>query len=179
MQSSKSNQERRSLPSFFFGGQTVCTYCGDYADTRDHIVPVDYSAVTRVGYHGPRTYACRSCNSALGSKYFETFWDRCVAASKTLDRRSAPVLWSQKQIKTLDYSLQRHVQYNRDHSLWLRSRADWFESRDFLLNIEQLPWQPCFDTFSPKYHEQLHSYFATTLLRIRELYHSKLFSSNP
>jgi hypothetical protein len=87
-----------------------------------------------------------------------------------LNHKAKPVLWSQKQIAGLSWELQQLVRAERCKLLLLRFRADWFESRDFLLNIENLLFTDVFDPRGRRYNSFLHGYFSTTLYRLRELY---------
>ena len=55
-----------------------CTYCGEYAGTKDHVIPVSWNYVKRrkcgQGYTVP---ACKGCNSWLGKAPIFTISARC------------------------------------------------------------------------------------------------------
>lgn len=55
-----------------------CFYCGGIADTRDHVIPVAFTSLTRknVGYRGKCVPCCRRCNSILGDKVFDSLEER-------------------------------------------------------------------------------------------------------
>ena len=49
----------------------LCTYCGDLANTRDHIIPVSYTHGFRVFLGTKWVWCCRECNTLLGNKMFD------------------------------------------------------------------------------------------------------------
>lgn len=165
------------LPNFTFGNPNLCTYCGDDAQSIDHVIAVAYQKSqnrfnTDKLKYGPITYCCSSCNSFLGSSFFDSFELRCRYVSGKLNERAFAVLWTEAEIKKLDYSLADYIQREKNKRLWYRFRSDWFQSREFLLNLEELKWQPILDKTSPKYNEQLFNYFQTTLSFLNLLYKS-------
>lgn len=131
------------LPTFSFGTPERCTYCGDPPSGVDHVIPVSYQHINdcgRLSANGPWTYACTTCNSKLGANFFDTFKERCEWLHGKLERAGAPVVWDAQDFARLDYNLQRLFKSNEYRRKWLRMRADWYGSRDFLLNIENLQW---------------------------------------
>lgn len=56
----------------------LCTYCGEYADTYDHVVPVSYLRVHRKLEVGNKEAipCCRECNSTLSNKLHITISER-------------------------------------------------------------------------------------------------------
>lgn len=57
-----------------------CTYCGVAADTRDHVIPRSYLRTTgKPNWKRDLwVYACRQCNSTLGSLMYITVQDRAM-----------------------------------------------------------------------------------------------------
>lgn len=161
------------LPVFYFGNQSKCTYCGDPADTRDHIIPVSYQQTSRKAAFsgcGPMTYACRNCNLTLSNRWFDTFKQRCEWMSWRISQKAAPILWSNHQIQKLDHSLRSYVHQKMMRNKWFRFRADFYESREYILNIENLSWEMQrieADTIAKAF---LFAYFSETLNEIAELY---------
>lgn len=169
----------KPLPSFIFGHSLHCAYCGDPSQSLDHVIPLSYETVERSRDIGPKVYCCLSCNSVLRNLFFTTFDERCVYIRNRMERRAKAILWTDAEIKTLDHSLQRYVERKRDANRWYRNRADWYESRDYVLNLENLTWQTFLDPYAPSHHEHLHAYFSTTLYQIRELYRTRLYETSP
>ncbi len=160
------------LPYFKFGSPTLCTYCGDIPSGKDHIFAVSSQASTRSKSdkvcYGPTTPACATCNSAiLGNKGFDSFWDRCSYVALRLEKRAKPIEWSKDQIGELDYKLRMFVEKEQNKRQWWRWRADWFQSRDFVLNLESLISEPCLDPMSPKFSSELFRYFDSTIRFIK------------
>jgi hypothetical protein len=172
------------LPYFEFGSSNLCTYCGDIAAARDHVIAVN-SQITRniltsnrQKDFGPITFACISCNNSLSDKSFKTFWDRCLFISNKFSAKARPIRWSLNEIKRLDWSLQTYIEHKRNLNLWYRFRGDWFQSKEFLLNIENLCWEDSLDRHSSKYNEELAHYFHSTINWIRMAAASKRESWN-
>lgn len=163
------------MPTFHFGCPKFCTYCGDPANGIDHIIPIVYQRVGKrmsadKNTGGPITYACRSCNSIAGDKHFASFDERCRYITSRLNTSAAPVHWTLAELRRLDYTLRTFVIRERNRRLWMRARADWFESRDFLLNIENLLWVPYLDKNSKDFDKFTFDYFEWTFVFIKTIY---------
>lgn len=120
------------------------------------------------------TYACRECNChILHSRMFSTFEVRSEYVHNWLENRVKAVFWSMRDIEALSWELRELVRGDRNRRLLMRFRADWYESRTYLLNIENLLFTDIFSPGHPKYNRVLHDYFSTTIFRLRELYRSR------
>lgn len=121
----------------------ICAYCGDPASTRDHIYPVSQQAFTRHynGKYGPWCGSCRDCNAHFADRYFSSFVDRCEWQKWRLNKLAKAIRWKQRDIKGLNYELNALVKASQMKKRWLRYRADWYESRDYYLNLEPLIWK--------------------------------------
>jgi hypothetical protein len=160
----------QDLPLFSFGQPQRCTYCGTYdPNGRDHVIPVSMQHVHdehRWTINGPWTYCCQSCNSILSNHLFDSFLDRCRHVAGRLAERVKPVMWHQWELIRMDYSLRKYIQAQIASRILMHSRADWFESREFYCNIENLKWE-----FSEKVKPRtfLYSFFSET---VREIGHT-------
>lgn len=82
----------------------ICTYCGEPADTMDHLIPVSYQTSERnlsgSARHrsslGPTVPACMECNGVLGNRMFDTLADRAKYVEKSYRRRYKKLLASPK-----------------------------------------------------------------------------------
>ena len=162
-------------PYFKLGSSTVCVYCGETPETMDHVIPVSYQTIIdkpkdRMTDFGPVVHCCHHCNSILGDRYFDTFEARCQKVNHYMTDRLRPVIWTKTEIKALDVSLQRYVEQDQARRKWMFNRADWFQGRDYYLNLEGLLWQSCLDYTSNSFHKELHRFFAPTLIWVRGLY---------
>jgi len=79
-----------------------------------------------------------------------------------------PVVWSNSEIDSLDYTLMTIVKKTRAKLLLLRYRADWFQSPDFYLNIDHIEYQP--EIIASGYYMD---YFASTIESVRRFYQSR------
>ena len=120
-------------------------------------------------HFGPIAYCCLSCNSILSNKVFDNFQDRCAEVSNSLNEKTKAVIWSKEEMRKLDVSLKRFVEQDQAKRLWMRYRSDWYQSREYLLNIEPILWEGCFDRLDTQYNEFLFNYFESTFIWIKTL----------
>lgn len=136
------------LPVFSFGNPGSCTYCGDPADCRDHVIPVSAqndkrdSRGNRVGsQYGPWCWSCSDCNRRLSSHRFTSFQQRCQWISDRLSIKALPVHWHLWELQKLDFGLRSYIVADRMRRLWFRSRSDYYQSREFYLGLEKLVFE--------------------------------------
>ena len=162
------------LPHFKFGNDGICTYCGDDSDTFDHVIPISFqSELLRSEIPnevGPVTFACRDCNHRLGNRYFDTFNQRCEWIQQRLSLKTKAVNWTKLELVRLDWGLRKFIERERDRRLWIQDRADWFDSRSFWLNIEDLTWIELLKPFTLNFNKPLFEYFSNSISRISTVY---------
>lgn len=132
------------LPSFHFGSPNFCTYCGDDANQRDHIIAVSYQTLAkkhRFSGTGPWCWSCGTCNRWLSNRYFDGFKERCEFIHWRLETKAKPLEWTQAQLERIDYTVRSYVKADMEKRQWWRQRADFYQSRDFYLNLESLVWE--------------------------------------
>lgn len=167
--------EKLILPSFGFGDERDCAYCGDPATQRDHVIAVSYQTIQKrrakmAVRFGPWCWACSDCNRHLSNRYFDSFKERCEWAHWRLAKKTKPIEWHQWELKNLDYTLRTYIRKQIAKRLWIQQRADWYETRDFYLNLENLIWklQTMEDTGTGA--KLLRSYFSSILTDISRIY---------
>lgn len=122
------------LPSFVLGSREHCFYCGEYPDSRDHIIPWSYLAVSETSGSkpGPRVYACLDCNFRLRDKFFSLMRDRFYAVAESLRRRFQKELrlpdWSPEEIASKGYSLRTLIVSRQNLRKLVERRLDWQDS---------------------------------------------------
>lgn len=159
-----------TLPVFSFGDTFRCTYCGHPAKTRDHVIAVSYQRPSRRKANstcGPWCPCCNECNSHLYSHYFDTFEERCRFIQHRLELKAKPILWSIQETQHLDHNLRTYILNNRELRLSYRARADFFESRDFYIQIENLIHH-CNNLLETTAGQFLQSYFQSTINQIKQ-----------
>lgn len=92
----------------------LCTYCGDVANTIDHVPPKKLrNAGEASGYVWLEVPACWPCNGALGARRLMTVDERRYWISQRLRRRYRWLLelpeWTSEELKTLGPSLRGMV----------------------------------------------------------------------
>jgi hypothetical protein len=96
----------------------ICTYCGDIADTLDHVIPHSY---TRKSAKEKRKYArehcvpcCRECNSLLGNKLFCTVWARAEYLKKKYEKRYKKILslpdWQVEDMDDMGHNMRQIIE---------------------------------------------------------------------
>lgn len=157
------------LPVFSFGEEGTCSYCGDPATGRDHVIAVSFQHCHRRSVwtvNGPWTWCCALCNSFLGNRYFdESTLD--ADTFKCLDRKALPILWHFYELRTMDYTLKTLIAKTVAVRRWMRMRADWYGSRDHWLNLENLQWS--MGKLRQKEMVFLEPYFRETMFQIKNL----------
>lgn len=160
------------LPRFHFGNSNRCTYCGQTPSDREHVVPRSMQSLKEhPGFieTGPWTWACRSCNLTLGNRFFPTFKERCQYVQDQISRRVKPVIWHNWELKQFDYGLKKFIAADRARRMSNAERADWFGSRSFLSNIENLQWaMPSPNESRP--NRFIQEFFASILRDIKRIY---------
>lgn len=115
----------------------VCRYCGDRADTIDHVPPLSY--VSTVGIQRAREVvgwlrlvdSCGACNGYLGSMHLLTLSDRLahlkkVYSTKRSKLRVAPG-WTERQIKALGPNLRRQFRASVAEHTRLTAKLDFLD----------------------------------------------------
>lgn len=120
-----------------------CVYCGEIADTIDHVVPrhllerageigLDLSEIFR--FRDWVLPACRECNGFIGSRVFKTLVERRACAHATIRRKYAAYLripdWDEEELAEMGRIAQHDIRFGlavRDRT---RSRLAWTGTRD-------------------------------------------------
>ena len=120
------------------GIEGVCTYCGQIADSVDHVVPkhllerageleLDLSKIMRM--RSWQVPACRECNSMLGGKLFATLRERRESAHKSIRRKYASYLrvpsWSEEELSEMGPRASDEIRAALVVRDWIRGRLAW------------------------------------------------------
>lgn len=133
-------REKQMVPDYLFGLKGICTYCGDTAQTIDHVIPVSFfdgkivrSAALRG--KGVRTYACSDCNCMLSNKYFESFRERCKYVNQGIERRFKRVLnmpvWTDEEFKELGKNIRSRLAEKLNLKALVLERIRWQTTNEF------------------------------------------------
>jgi hypothetical protein len=99
-----------------------CFYCGDPANTLDHVPPLHempnlpYEKRKKNRLPASLLSCCAECNSALGSRQLITAEDRLLFLESYYDAKlkKKKALWSDDEINELGYSLKEYVRHEQD-----------------------------------------------------------------
>lgn len=90
----------------------ICVYCGEMADSRDHVPPT--TVALRIGMRRKVVSACRECNLLLGPRPpWYSILARRRKIAEILRRRYSKVLrippWTEEEIQAFGPNLERSV----------------------------------------------------------------------
>lgn len=103
-----------------------CFYCGNIADSTDHVVPksmlqtlsiLEDKEVTNILVRFNRRLtvpSCKQCNSMLSNKYFDTLRARKAYLKTRLRKKYSSLLrtadWTSEQLQVLDGNMRKRVE---------------------------------------------------------------------
>lgn len=128
---------------FTFGNSNKCIYCGEPADTVEHLIP--WSFISRV-YEKDRklkgfcTYACRECNTLAGNRLFFTFEERVKFVSDRLrkkHKKDMTVVWDKSELSELHGNLKKWVRGKNFQNLLIRKRLSYPTEEEFWKILNQ------------------------------------------
>lgn len=90
-----------------------CVYCGELADTVDHVPPVQISNNLDLEMTHMLVPACRECNSTLTDKFLLHLDERAEHLlhryKKKYKKHDSVVAWDEEEIEELSGSLQTYI----------------------------------------------------------------------
>lgn len=111
-----------------------CAYCGVYADSRDHIIPISFFSIGR-----PSNYAshykvnnivkcCNECNTLASNTVFNTFLEKKEYLLDRVGDRYYSLLnspdWKQEEIDELAGTLKKTVENSRAAKEFIKYRIE-------------------------------------------------------
>jgi len=117
-----------------WGTKNVCYYCGQQADSIDHVIPQavlrelsalgdEYVTKEMLGKRALKVWACRECNSLAGCSLQDSLPERRDFVKKKLRKKYKRIIelpqWEEGEIEEMGYNLQ----------VFIRSSAKW---KDFI-----------------------------------------------
>lgn len=118
----------------------VCVYCGDPADTSDHLIPTALTGKERRRYV-LTVPSCLQCNSAISDRVVHSINDRRRIAQAHIARKFKKILsvpdYSPEEIHEFEGSLRASVIQAQSTKEWVTSRLRWPEDPHFDLRYLQ------------------------------------------
>jgi len=128
-----------------------CTYCGDVADTFDHIVPVSYrhNSRNKSENRDMAVPCCRECNSTLQDKLLFTIRERAHYLYNRYSIKYKKILsfpdWSDNELEEMSVEFQRSIRASIVYKSLLNSRIRWLQGMSSHSN--DMTWQEAQDEF--------------------------------
>ena len=148
----------------------ICSYCGEFADTYDHVIPVSYKHVDRKMEVGNKEAipCCSECNTILGNRFLHTVSARATYLLKEYRKRYKRVLntphWEDDELEEMGESMRKSILARLDTKDILNER---------LIHLKETAHadytvQECKDKFVDMVYKPLHS------VRFSRIWGSKL-----
>lgn len=123
---------------FFREGEAqVCVYCGNVAETQDHVPPLDWVYCLGTSYFGSAGIrlllvpACGECNVELGPRKLFTIKDRTRwligRYEKKYERFTKGLIWDMEDVDELGRGLKRYVEGHRTCQIGIERRIKILE----------------------------------------------------
>lgn len=137
----------------------ICSYCGEYAETYDHVISVSYKHVSRKLEVGNKEAipCCSECNTTLGNVFLHTVSSKASYLIKKYKRRYSKVLktpnWGDDELEDMGDSLRNSIIARLD------MRSILIERLAHLKQTYQADYsvQECKDKFVDMVYKPLHS----------------------
>lgn len=102
----------------------------------------------------------------LGSRGFNSFAERGLWVSNNysdLAERFGNGRWTEEELAQLDWGLQNMIRRNHTIGKVFRTYAGWFNSSDYLDNLENVLYEAQLDKSHVKFREHYYRFFKTTI----------------
>ena len=118
----------------------LCAYCGQPAETRDHVPPIsrvdDYMAYNLKVEIYIKVPCCKQCNSWLSDSLQESFQRRFIYAKEIMERKwkskLKPIDWSENEILELGKNLRSKIVSEINKSSKFIERHEYYEGADIV-----------------------------------------------
>lgn len=112
------------------GTKYTCAYCGAYADTVDHVVPVSVAAYAYISRSKRiKVSCCRECNSIGGNMYFRSIGAKRRYIQEQLKRRYSKYLnlpnWTEQQLEQLGWTMRQSIEQAIRLRELIKERINW------------------------------------------------------
>ena len=137
----------------------ICSYCGEFADTYDHVIPVSYKHVDRKMEVGNKEAipCCSECNTILGNRFLHTVSARAGYLLKTYSKRYQKVLrtpdWDADELAEMGDNMKQSILARLDARDILKERLTHLKDT----SLADYTVQECKDKFANMVYKPLHS----------------------
>jgi len=122
------------------GEPHICYYCGQHADSVDHVIPqstirmlaaLSDIAITKqiLRNRALKVWACRECNSLLSDSLQETLEARKTELKMRLLKRYQKILalptWKERELNQLGYTLRTCIEASAKAKEYIKKRLAW------------------------------------------------------
>ena len=152
----------------------LCTYCGgEGANECEHVIPFAYCGLpgdTNRKSVGPQVWSCMLCNQMIGSKIFNSFQDRALYVSNCYGEKRAKYgsAWQEDELSKLSWGLAEFIRNRIKIGYGFRMASDWFNSADYLSNLEAVTCEPLLDKSHSAFNNTYYEFFQSTINAVRE-----------
>ena len=123
-----------------WGTQNVCYYCGQRADSVDHVIPKSMlrqlaalgdAQITKtvLRKRALKVWACRECNCLASDSFQDSLVERRNFVKAKLRKRYRKILaipkWEESELEELGYVLRQHVELYARIKEWIKLRISF------------------------------------------------------
>lgn len=111
-----------------------CAYCGIYADTRDHVIPLSFMYNNRPDNYKHQylinniVTACRECNSLASNKIFDNFLEKKKYLTEKIEERYKNLInypkWEKEELEELEGYLKKSVENSIEAQEFIKIRIE-------------------------------------------------------
>lgn len=115
-------------PSVIHYPNGICVYCGQIADTKDHLLPVTWTGEA-VRKHVVVVPACRECNSLISDRYAPAVNERRKLAHTAIRTKYRKILkmpdWKRREIAEMGPTIRSVIERGMHDKKVLTTRINW------------------------------------------------------
>jgi ribosomal protein L37AE/L43A len=123
-----------------WGSQNICYYCGQPADSIDHVIPqamlrqlvcLEDGEITKaiLRKRALKVWACRECNSLLSSSYQDSLVERKQFLKEKLKKKYKRIIalpkWDEDDLNEMGYVLRQYIENAARLKEFIVQRIAW------------------------------------------------------
>ncbi len=134
----KRNEHKYTRALFNTGDEQICSYCGDPASTKDHVLPLVWADTQLEGQH-IIVPACVECNAMAGGKKFVDIYEKLCWLHKRIRTKYANILstpdWDERELEEMEIVLRGYVENSLNLKARIHERLAW--GKDVIKKVER------------------------------------------
>lgn len=115
--------------------ENICAYCGDWANTLDHVIPISYlsssdrNKIANYSDDSNLVEACRECNCLASNMVFDSIDEKRAYIQEKLEMRYARLIkmpiWTREEIKEMGWKFRNELKLSALAKKWIINRINY------------------------------------------------------